>query len=122
MPYSIELMADRKYVSLVMTGNLTKKDFENSREEIANLLADHNLSWLLVDGAQGAKEISLSEDFQFIKDLKLHFPVDVRIALVVSSDEFQNNRFVEDVSQNRGINLKAFMDKSQAVDWLVGGE
>lgn len=118
MAYTVELVKDAKYVSVVLTGKVTRNDVENARDEANLALTANGWNRLLVDVTRGNRKLSVAEDFEFTSEHQSSFPVGVRMALVVRPDELEYFRFTENVAQNRGVNMKLFRDKIQALNWL----
>ena len=119
MAYVIDLVKDAKYVSLVFTGKVTRNDLETARDEVSIALTSNSMNRVLVDISQSIIEMSFLDHFQFTSEHQAYFPRGGRIALVISQDEMKGYQFIEDVSQNRGVNVKLFSEKSQACNWLL---
>ena len=119
MAYAVELVKDAKYVSVVLTGEVTRNDVENARDEANLTLTANGWNRLLVDVTRGNRKLSVAEDFEFTSEHQSSFPAGVRMALVVRPDELEYFRFIENVAQNRGVNMKLFLDKIQALNWLL---
>ena len=119
MAYGVELVKDAKYVRVALTGELTRNDLENAREETIRALTANGWNRLLVDVTRGNRKLSVAEDFEFTSEHQSSFPAGVRTALVIRPDELEYFRFTENVAQNRGVNMKLFLDKIQALNWLL---
>jgi hypothetical protein len=120
MPYAIELVKDAKYSSVVLTGEVTRNDFENARDEANLMLKTNGWNSLLVDGTRGNPRVSVAEDFKFTSELQTRFPEGIRITLVLRPDQLESSRFIENIAQNRRVNQKLFGDKIQALHWMLG--
>jgi hypothetical protein len=111
MGYAVKLMKDDKYVILELTDEVTKNDFNNSREDANLKLTTNGWNRLMVDATRGNSGVSLTQDFFFVSELSSRLPEGIRIALVLRPDQLVSSQFVENVAQNRGLNLKLFAKK-----------
>jgi len=119
MPSHIEYISKNGYVSLILKGEVTAGDLATVRKEAASLLSEHNCSRLLVDATELARMQSIVEDFEFVSRNLSYFPPPVRIAEIANEQYLEHMQFVEDVSQNRGIDFKVFTDRDEAIGWLL---
>lgn len=119
MSYTMDLVKDAKYISLVFMGEVTMNDVENARNEVDIKLTSSSWNRLLVDLSRSNLRLSFFEHFKFTSEHQSHFPKGGRLALVVRPEEMEYYKFIEDVSQNRGVNLKLFSEKGQACNWLL---
>lgn len=104
---------------LVYTGEVIENDFNNSRDEVELTLTNSGWNKLLVDATKGLSRASVIEDYKFVSDLRSRLPAGIRIALVLRPDQLGPSQFVEDVAQNRGLNLQLFEERSEALHWLL---
>jgi hypothetical protein len=119
MAYTIDLVKDSKYISLLFTGEVTMNDVEKARDEVDIALNANSWNRLLVDISLTKMKMSFLEHFKFTSEHQSHFPKGGQLALVVRQDEMGYYKFIEDVSKNRGVNLKLFSEKTQACNWLI---
>jgi len=121
MAHAIEFVKDAKYVNVALTGDVTRNDLENARNRTSLTLMVSNCRRILVDATCGNLKLSDLENYEFTSEHGSHFPRGVRIALVVRSDQLENLRFAETVAQNRGVRMVLFLDRIQALNWLLEG-
>ena len=119
MDHAIEMVKDKKHVRIALSGRLTRNDLENARDDASSALMAGHCDRLLVDATRVTYELSDLEFFQFTSEHRSRLPKGTRIALLISPDELSNFRFVENVAQNRAVNLLLFVDTDKAVNWLV---
>ena len=119
MAHSIELAKDAEYVHLVLVGELKKADHEIARANAAHALAENGWNKLLVDTVQAKPIMSVNDDFDFTRDHQLHFPMDLRTAIIHHPDKSEGFKFIENVGRNRGMMMKVFTDRRQAIAWLI---
>ena len=62
---------------------------------------------------------SVTEEYEFTSEHRLNFPAGIRIAVVADQDTAEYFRFVENVSQNRTVNQRMFLDRDEALEWLL---
>ncbi len=82
-------------------------------------LKEHQLHRVLVDARRIDSKMSPFDDFEFTKGHQLTSLTSVRIALVHRPNESKRFGFIENVSVNRGGNMKIFTDPEEAIDWLT---
>ena len=118
MAHSVE-MVDGTHARVRLFGDVTKRDLEESRSKATSALAASNCNRILVEGIHANRRVSVTEDHQFVSGFSDSFPPGVRIALVTHPDEVEALRLVENVAQNRGVNLLLFLDEAEALAWLL---
>lgn len=119
MAHSVKLVEDEKYIVLFLIGDQTRSSLEIAREEASTILTENGLSRVLVDVTQGFNKMPVTDNFSFTIEHQENFPENTRHAMLVSPEQVDDFRFVENVSQNRGIPLKLFLDRDEAISWLV---
>jgi hypothetical protein len=119
MAYAVKLVKDAKYVSVLLMGEVSRNDLENSRDEANLALTANGWNRLYVEVTRGNPRLSVMEHFKFTSEHQSSFAAGVRMALVHRPDELVDFRFIETVAQNRGVIMKLFRDKIQALSWLL---
>ena len=88
--------------------------------EVGKALAASGLNRLLIAVRESraifkVEEINLSQHFQALEGRK-----DLRIALFGDSSELHaSHGYMEILSRQRGLNVRAFRDESAALEWLL---
>ena len=118
MPYDVKFVEDGNYVSGTMTGDITETDLKSIRSEMNDLLNAHSCVRLLVDASGGTNKQSFMTDFEFTAQHRTELPPGTSHAVVIRSDQKEHMQFVENVAQNRGVNLRLFLDRNEAISWL----
>ena len=121
MAHSIELVKDANYVRLSLVGELTRSDHESARAEASLALTENGWNKLLVDAIHAKPKMSALDHYNFTRDHKLHFPANLRTAIIHHPDATENFKFIENVGQNWGQVINLFTDQIQALDWLLDG-
>ena len=119
MAYTIDLVKDPKYVSLVLTGKVARAEHESSTEGVNLTLTANNCKRLLVDATRADHKMTMLDNFDFASALRSRHQIGIRIAVLILPDDFKDLQFVETVAQNRGVNLTVFEDKVKALNWLL---
>ncbi len=119
MSHAIEFLKDAEYVSVALTGEVTRNDLESARNKTNLALTSNSCNRILVDATRINLSLSDMENFEFTSEHRSRFPLGVRIALVGRPDQSENLRFAETVAQNRGVIMNLFLDRAQALNWLL---
>ena len=119
MPFTHEAVPEKQYVRLVMSGSMTRDDYERSSVQLSSVLEENGRKRLLVDTRQRTSELSTTGDYDFTKQLPSRFPPGTRLAILFAPDKVQNLNFVQTVARNRGLSLMLFDDDVEAVGWLL---
>ena len=119
MAHSIERVKDGSYVRLSLFDELSLTDHEIARAEAGLVLTENGWNKLLIDAVDAKPKMSVFENYDFTADHQLHFPVSLKTAIIHHPDAAEYFKFIEDVAQNRGMELKLFTDETQALRWLL---
>ena len=118
MQSSVVYVDDADYVIGTISGDSKETELGIVRGEMNSKLLAHNCKRLLVDARGISKLQSVFDDYDFTTQHRTELPLGTRHAVVIRPEHEKHMQFVEDVAQNRSINLKLFMDKNQAINWL----
>jgi len=88
---------------------------------IVNACKDHNCNRVLIDDRRVIYTASIISIYQLAEYyVKVDLPRQIhRAALVADFKYKETNDFFENVSRNRGINLRLFYDIEKAEEWLT---
>ena len=121
MPHSVEVIEDAEYVKVVFSGEMSKQDHETGRDDAVRALKESGFTRLLVDARPIDAKMSALDDYEFTREHQ-STPIGlVRIAVVYRDEESERFKFIENVSVNRGGNMRIFTNPDEAVDWLTAG-
>ena len=122
MPYDVVYVEEADYVMGTLSGEPTDEELKAARSEMKVQLTAYDCVKLLVDttGLSGMRPIV--DDFEFTAQHQSELPPGTSHAVVVQPKHKEHMQFVENVAQNRYVNLRLFTDKDQAIKWLQGGE
>ena len=93
-------------------------EHEEARTKALDSLSSEGWTRLLVN-ACAVEPLSVREDFEFTSDHAMQFDPRIRTAIIHSADEAERFRFIENVATNRGVQMRAFLEESEALDWLL---
>ena len=121
MAYAIKLSDDRKYIVIMVEGFVDNDMAMEYTIESQRLGKKEGISRYLVDLTQSRNVQSVGLNFEFIdRDLRSTDEVDIRgrVALLVSPEDHSHD-FIETLSINRGINVRLFRNRADAVAHLL---
>ena len=119
MPYEVDFVENGNYVSGTLEGEITEAELKAARVEMNALLTDRNCERLLVDTTATSRMLSFLTDFEFTADHRSELPPRTWHAVVIRPDQKEHMQFVENVAQNRAVNLRLFTDRNEAIGWLL---
>ena len=122
MPYDVAYVEDADYVAGTLTGDISQQELTAARVEINAQLTAHNCKRLLVDATTVSRTLSIFDDFEFTAQHQTELPLGTSHAVVIRPEHQEHMQFVEIVAQNRCVNLRLFMDRDRAIQWLLDGE
>jgi hypothetical protein len=116
--YKISLDEENHIVHLVVKGDLNKNEGEKVISE-ARALADETQSDILCDVSRANIKVSLAEWFYLARNKEIYptTPTE-KTALVIKPEDWKLYQFVENVTLNKGIKLRAFLNEEDARAWL----
>jgi hypothetical protein len=117
MPEEVSILEDLGIIQVDSFGEVTEGDLLASMEEVLAIHRERGFSKVFVDAS---RETSLPSTFplhQFGAVLSEDGMV-LKIAAVISDTVREDLRFLETVTQNRGMQLKLFDTREEALAWL----
>ncbi len=90
-----------------------------ARQQAGTLLKDSGFQRLLIDVREVAEPPTTLDNFEISSSLHQDLPERVRVAILAPPHHRQSTRFSENVTHNRGFNVRAFDDESTALAWLT---
>jgi hypothetical protein len=88
-------------------------------EQIVEQCTRTNNKKLLIDCTEAKTEISTVDMYEQGEGAKLFNRYGIKIAVVVSEDKLEPEKFAEMVARNRGVNACVFTDYKAAEGWLL---
>jgi hypothetical protein len=120
MPETVSVRSDEGIVEVHSYGEVTEQDLRASLESVAAICRDCGLSRVLVDAREETSLPPTLSLFQFGADL-LHTGVlrTARFAVLASEVTRKDQRFLETVTRNRGLEIRIFDSEDDAIAWLT---
>ena len=122
MPYHVTYVSDAGFVLGTLTGEMTEKELNAARGEMNAQLTEHHCGKLLIDATGLSQMQSVATDFEFTAQHQSELPPGTSHAVVIQSEHKEHMQLIENVAQNRYVNLRLFTDKDQAIKWLQESE
>jgi hypothetical protein len=123
MSHEIRLLEDG-IVEIVHAGRMTIKEATASRKQAAAMMKARELRLVLADVSNTDHDESTIDLLEFNRSQYDVFPRFTRLAVVIPPDKskFASAQFAENVAVNRGILMKIFLNKDEAMRWLRGAQ
>ena len=119
MPYAVRVVEGPGHLEAELTGELTLDDLQAVRLESRELLRAHGLARIVVDASRSTPTQSPTDDYLFTSEHKSVFGAGVRVAVAHRPEIAEHLRFIENVAQNRGFDMRVFGDRAEALAWLL---
>lgn len=119
MRYEVDFREHEGYVAGTFYGDVTEDDLRAARGEMNVHLSSNGCRRLLVDATEVTRMQSAPADFDFTAEHQSALPTGTRHAVLISAEHAERMQFVEDVAQNRHIDLQVFVDRDAALSWLL---
>jgi hypothetical protein len=118
-----KITAHPAYLRADLSGRESAEATGRFLNEVGKALATSRLSRLLIAVRESraifkVEEISISKHFQALEGRS-----DLRIALFGDSSELHaSHGYMELLSRQRGLNVRAFRDEPEALEWLLAND
>ncbi len=115
----IKVDEDRGIMQVDSYGTSSKQDIADSISEIKQVYADRGFHKVLVDTTRQEAMPGIVDIFEVFST----FPRELKLALLLKRKQRteEDLYFGEDVGVNRGVLMKIFYDREQAIEWLDNG-
>ncbi len=121
MPYQHAYDQKNHLILVTVTGEVTRKSWEDLLKESLRQAAEHSCYHFLVDYRNADVRLGFVDLYdrpRFYEEVGM--PKTARIALILSP-HVEDRDFMETVSANRGFAVKVFIEMEPAADWLGRG-
>ena len=118
MPETITFNRELGIIEVDSYGEVTSEDSQASLALLEQLLRETGTNLVLSDTRRQEATPSTIDVFQFGSQL----PRSIRLAVIVSAEQptADDVSFVSDVAANRGVEIKIFSTREEALKWLLG--
>ncbi|MBI9049821.1 MAG: hypothetical protein JEZ00_10400 [Anaerolineaceae bacterium] len=121
MAYKIEVSAEKTYIILTVTGDLTNEQAMQQNIEAHALGKSLGISRFFVDMVESRFVGSTLNHYEFVnKDMNESDVINryARVVALVHPDDHSHD-FMETVSKNNGHDLTLFRDREAAIHYLI---
>ena len=119
MPYHVTIIHAHEFIQATAEGML---DYEGTRRQLlqlASIAGSYPDSGVLIDTRKAHSTLSVTNLWYLVAEFRQQLSAMGRkIAVLCPGDRFDQVKFLELCSQNRGLNVLAFTSFEEAVDWL----
>ncbi len=116
MSFKVTTIEEESYLEVILEGKYSFERFLESGQTAAEEARARNKRKLLIDLTQLKGSIPELDKAELGSHSKPHFG-DLKVAFLDTPE--QNMRFAENVSVNRGANIRSFQDRAEALEWLL---
>lgn len=116
MPYTLRIEND--YVLIEHRGVMTLDEIEASRPEVLRLALEHQVIRVLVDVTAVTNRLSHEGMRASMDGHAKVTPPRPHAALVGRPDQEEDLRLIESQAVSRGMPIRAFLSKADALQWL----
>jgi hypothetical protein len=117
MPEDVSILEDLGIIQVDSYGEVTEGDLLASMEEVLAIHKARGFSRVFVDASKETSLPSTLPLHQFGSVLSEDATV-LKFAVVVSATVREDLRFLETVTQNRGMEVRMFNSRDEALAWL----
>lgn len=119
MPYQLTINTELKFVELKYTGAIQLNTRKQARDEVFDLCKKHIISRALVDLCDSDIQMSDTDAVRFASAFRdANLPPNYHLACIANPDNAIEN-LVQTLITIEGINVKYFLDRTEAIAWLT---
>ena len=118
MPQQIHIEPKDGYLHIEVAGPFDSVKAKEFIRQMLETSSQHTLSRILVDIRKVEGPIPTMARFELARFLAAEKPVPVRLAVLESRGQVPNNKFFENVADNRGAIVKVTTSLEEALEWL----
>jgi hypothetical protein len=117
------LTVEDKYILIKLKGEFSLTEVKNKYKYVIDTAVEYNKSRLLVDIYEVTGTMSFIERFEISAFLALYYIQHAagkiyRVAFMGNEPLVDKGRFGETVAKNRGLNVRVFTNKEDAIAWI----
>lgn len=125
MSMTLKLSVNPKLIHSTVTGEFSLDEAKRIFLETLDVVAEHKIEKVIVDGQQLSGELNTTERFyyaEFMSQSVMNFARTrswaPQFAFVLKTPVLDQNKFGETVAVNRGMNVRVFGNMEDAFEWL----
>ncbi len=119
MSFRIEVDTENQLVRIRHEGEMSPEEMYKGRSEVGALLKHHGYRRMLVDTREIEEGPDTLSAFELSSSHRQDLSLQVRLAILVTPLLEPNARFSENVANNRGFQVRVFLDEAAAIAWLM---
>jgi hypothetical protein len=117
MPEEVSILADLGIIQVDSYGHVSERDLLASMEEVLAIYRDRGFSRVFVDASRETSLPATLPLHQFGAVLS-EDATSLKFAVLVSEQVREELRFLETVTRNRGMEVRMFASRDEALAWL----
>jgi hypothetical protein len=121
MPWQARLSDKPKFVELIYSGSVEPDELQEALTAAASLARPGQTHFVFADCTNllgGHSYMDLYHLISLLEPTGIERQIKEAIVLPLNPAASENVKFYEVVCQNRGFNVKAFQDRTEALSWL----
>lgn len=119
MSIKFEISNGEDYLKVIAKGkDDDQSDVKNYTDAVVRAILDFKCKKVLCDERELQYNISVSDTFQLAEYVSRYSDQIVKIAIVCNIKFFDDAKFYETVTTNRGMQIKIFTNIEEAESWL----
>jgi hypothetical protein len=119
MPYHVTIIPAHDFIKVTAEGTLDYEETRRQLLQLAPIAGSHPDSGILIDTRTAHSTLSVTNFWYLVAEFRQQLSaIGRKIAVLCPPDRFDQTKFLELCSQNRGLNVLAFTSFEEAMDWL----
>ena len=118
MPEKVSIREDLQVIQVDSYGDVTAEDLTESLDTVIRVNKERGLSKVFVDATQETSHPNTLPVFEFGSELA-RSTRGMKIAILHTSQQVDNLRFLESFAMSRGARIKLFSTSENALGWLT---
>lgn len=122
MPHTFEHVESRDYLVARHQGEVSASELRAAREEAIKLVSESGVKRLLIDFSAASSIPDMGESYFLIQDAAANRVWGARTAVIARIDQLRIVEFIAVAAANAGLNVRAFDNEAEALQWLCDPE
>ena len=120
MVYDITINTEDGYLHVIVKGTASLDGNIDLQMKVVKACTKEKLNRAIVDIRDLKNPTSITEVYQFGKESERNLRnILIKAAVLHNIDRTEHESFLETTMRNRGVNLKSFVKKKDALEWLL---
>ncbi|HEY7840672.1 MAG TPA: hypothetical protein VIC61_03815 [Gammaproteobacteria bacterium] len=118
MPYEVGVDSANACIVVAHKGRISLAESRAAQAEALAVVVERNLPRVLIDVTGVTNDLSIIEMFIVSSEIDRPELPRPRGALLVRADQQPRGKFLETIADNRGLEIRSFTDRAEALAWL----